>query len=222
MASVVRLSIRVLLATSLGVMDVGYLEGHASRANRSSLVLVQVDYHRRLLVVVADRSVDLIEVRLGVLVGSAVQELGVSHIGLCLEAEACPAGVAHVAVRGVQTVIHLQLLQRHFLVPNRVLVRYVNLGVLGALQATLGVLRPVGHRRVDRAKLRALSYKAIIALVLLVHNSIEGSDIVLLAHYRLNHFELKVRLGHTMLCTFRARRSNRSFQVELSRVLILG
>lgn len=121
----------MLLTASLGVMDVGYLKGHASWANRSGLVLVQVDYHRRLLIVVANGSVDLIEIRLCVL--DAIHELSVRHIGLRLEAEAGPAGVAHVTIGGVQTVIHLKLLQSHFLIANRVLVRDVHLGVLGTL-----------------------------------------------------------------------------------------
>ena len=114
-----------------------------------------MSYHRR-LVVVAHRGVDLVEVGLSVLVGGAVQKLGVGHIGLRLEAEAIASGVAHVAIGGVEAVIHLKLLECHFLLSNGVLVRYVNLRVLGALQATLGVLRPVGRSRVDRAKLVSL------------------------------------------------------------------
>ena len=121
------------------------------------------------------------------------------------------------------------MFQSHFLVGLWLLVfiiRGVDVGVFWAFQTSLSILWPFLQGLINGCILRSLWKQAIFSLIL-VHNSIEWTDIIIGPNYHwLYHVELEVRLCHVgsssiVLGSFRSRRQ-RSLQVELPRVLILG
>ena len=126
--------------------------------------------------------------------------------------------LSHV-LGAVNRIVDLQVLQSHFFVLATLLVRLsqVDIRVLWAFETALGIL---GSFLGAAGELRAFRNEAILTRTL-VHNSIEGSHIVI---GRGDHLpiqvELESRLIHSL--AFGPAGRDAALQVELSSVLVLG